>query len=199
MGPDPGLQLDCALTAATYSTRTRLPSRFGEEAGLEAIKFVHDLVYKYRVAPTNQEMADLGNHFTMFTSGAIALYSERLIPLRPSANERNFNWHAQSAAGERAQPASVIHAGALWRCSIPFAHPDAAWEFIKHSTTTEVGEQSTAVWNLPSTWRGAANWAKLSDYPEAAEVFVQARWKSAIAYPYSYFTNEWVAAVSGMS
>ena len=35
--------------------------KFGEEAGLDAIKFVHDLVYKYRVAPTNQEVTDLGN------------------------------------------------------------------------------------------------------------------------------------------
>ena len=165
--------------------------RFGEEAGLEAIKFVHDLVYKYRVAPTNQEMADLGNHFTMFTSGALALYpSGSFLFGRPQMAE--FRWHAQ-VLPVSAQPASVIHAGAMAVLS-PIAHPDAAWEFIKHSTTTEAGEQSTAVWNLPSTWRGAANWAKLSDYPEAAEVFVRSM-EIGHPYPYSYFTNEWVAAV----
>ncbi len=165
--------------------------KFGEEAGLDAIKFVHDLVYKYRVAPTNQEMTDLGNHFTMFTSGAIALYpSGSFLFGRPQMRE--FNWHAQMLPAS-VRPASVIHAGALAVLN-PIAHPDAAWEFIKHSTTSEVGEQSTAVWNLPATWRGAANWAELSDYPEAAKVFVQAM-EIGYAYPYSYFTNEWVAAV----
>ena len=73
--------------------------RFGEEAGLDAIKFVHDLVYKYRVAPTNQEMADLGQSLHDVYFRCDSSLSERLIPLRPSANG-GISLARASAAGE---------------------------------------------------------------------------------------------------
>ena len=165
--------------------------RFGEAPGLDAIKWVHDLVYKYRVAPTNEEASAMGGAFQMFTTGALALMpSGSFLFGRPQMAE--FRWHAQ-VLPVSVQSASVIHAGAMAVLN-PIDHPDEAWEFIKHSTTSEAGEQSTAVWNLPATWRGAANWARLSDYPEPAKIFVDSM-EIGYPYPYSFFTNEWVAAV----
>lgn len=164
--------------------------RFGEPPGLEALKWVHDLVYKYRVAPTYEETSALGGAFTMFSTGSLALMpSGSFLFGRPQMAE--FRWHAQLLPVS-VRPASVIHAGAMAVLN-PIEHPDEAWEFIKHSTTSEVGEQSTAVWNLPATWRGAANWARLSDYPEPAKIFVDSM-EIGYPYPYSFSTIEWIVA-----
>ena len=165
---------------------------FGEAAGLDALKFIHDLVNRHGVAPSGQAASDAGGKRNMFHNGLISFRASGpwefgfLTPLE------NFNWGVQ-VLPMSARQANVVH-GSSFSAGDSVETPDHSWEFIKYATTSDTGENSTAEFTMPASFKGSQNWAANSTHPEEAQIFLKSiEW--GFDYPQSYSTLEWNSAI----
>ncbi len=165
---------------------------FGDAAGLGALNFIHDLIHRHGVAPDRQAASDAGGKRDMFHNGLLSFRASGpwefgfLTPLE------GFNWGVQALPMGTRQ-ANVVHGSSL-SVGDSVATPDHSWTFIKYATTSDTGENSTAQYTMPASWKGSRNWAANSSHSEEANIFLQSMdW--GYDYPQSYSTLEWNSAI----
>ena len=165
---------------------------FGQPAGLDAFKFMHDLIHRHGVAPTRPEASDAGGKRDMFHNGLITFRASgpwefgRLAPLE------HINWGVQYLPMS-ARQANVVH-GSSYSVGDGVKTPDHSWSYIKFATTSDTGENSTAQSTMPASWKGSRNWTANNEFPELAQKFLDSMdW--GYDYPQSYSTLEWNSAI----
>ena len=165
---------------------------FGQPAGLDAFKFMHDLINRHGVAPTRAEASDAGGKRNMFHNGLISFRASGPWEFGHLAPLEHINWGVQ-ALPMNVRQANVVH-GSSYSVGDSVKTPDHSWSYIKFATTSDTGENSTAQSTMPGSWKGSLNWAANNDHPEEAQVFLQSvDW--GFDYPQSYSTLEWNSAI----
>ncbi|HIQ06199.1 MAG TPA: sugar ABC transporter substrate-binding protein [Anaerolineae bacterium] len=114
-----------------------------EPASVEALQFITDLMFKYKVAPSKKELGELSAK-EMFASGRAAMKVSggwRVIAFR---DIKDFEWDIapipkSPRTGQRATVVDTVS----WSIAKGTKYPDAAWELLKFFAG-EAGQVRTA-------------------------------------------------------
>ncbi|MDE2932158.1 MAG: sugar ABC transporter substrate-binding protein [Chloroflexota bacterium] len=165
---------------------------FGQPEGLEAFNFMHSLIHQHGVAPTRPEASDAGGKRNMFHNGLLTFRASGPWEFGHLAPLDHINWGVQYLP-RNVRQANVVH-GSSFAAGDQGKTPDQSWEFIKYATTSDTGENSTAEFTMPGSWKGSRNWTANNDFPELAQKFLDSMdW--GFDYPQSYSTLEWNSAI----
>lgn len=108
------------------------PTRFllGEPKAVEALQFIGDLINKYKVAPSFQEMAQIGDSTQLFAGGQAAMVMTNAARL-PTFAKANFQWSvAPLPAGPTGLRANSL-GGAGYVMNANSKNKAAAWTFLQ--------------------------------------------------------------------
>ena len=165
---------------------------FGHPEGLEAFNFMHGLIHQHGVAPTRPEASDAGGKRNMFHNGLLTFRASGPWEFGHLAPLDHINWGVQYLP-RNVRQANVVH-GSSFAAGDQVQTPDQSWAFIKYATTSDTGENSTAEFTMPGSWKGSRNWTANNEFPELAQKFLDSMdW--GFDYPQSYSTLEWNSAI----
>ncbi len=115
--------------------------RGNETQAVEALQFLHDLIYEYKAAPTPAQQDEFGGSGVgMFEEGHAAMYFLNTFEF-PSLYKFEDEWDiVPLPRGPSGRSATTIYGDrlAVWRHS---RNPDHAWEYIK-LLNSEVGQEA---------------------------------------------------------
>lgn len=135
----------------------------GEARGVEALQFMQDLMYKFRVAPTPREEMAAGGAATMFISQGIV--GMRIDPVSGLAAHRaaTFQWDlAVNPMGPAGKGKRVTTGGGqAWLIPSASKNQEEAWAFLKHATTVESMKELSGTWYPPR--KSALEWLLAQD------------------------------------
>ncbi|HEV2125815.1 MAG TPA: extracellular solute-binding protein [Chloroflexota bacterium] len=120
----------------------------GEARAMEALQFMQDLMYKFRVAPTPAEETAAGGAMAMFASQGIV--GMRINPVSNIAPHRRatFQWDlAVNPMGGVGKGKRVTTGGGqAWLIIGPSKNQEEAWALVKHVTTLEAVKEMAPIW-----------------------------------------------------
>jgi multiple sugar transport system substrate-binding protein len=120
----------------------------GEARALEALQFMQDLMYKYRVAPTPKDEMAGGGAMTMFVNtGNVAM---RINPVSgiDAHRKATFQWdHAVNPQGKGKR--ATTGGGQGWLIVAATKSPDEAWAFLQHAVSPESMKAMATAWYPP--------------------------------------------------
>jgi len=122
-----------------------------EPRTVEALQFMQDLIYKYRVAPTpKEETAAAATQQAMFLNGNVGM---RIAPVSELAATRaaTFQWDlAVNAMGPAGRGKRVTTGGGqAWLIPSASKNQEEAWAFLKHATTPDAMKEMSGTWYPP--------------------------------------------------
>ena len=122
-----------------------------EPRAVEALQFMQDLMYKYRVAPTPaQEMAAGGAGPMFINQGIVGM---RIDPVSGLANHRTaqFQWDlAVNPKGNGSAGTRVTTGGGQgWLITSASKNHEEAWTFLKHAVSSESMKEMSGTWYPP--------------------------------------------------
>ena len=109
---------------------------FNSPAAVEAIQFYNDLVYKYHVAPSPEDYANLGTNSPdpLFAQGLVAMSTTGFWGIG-GLKDATFNWDI-APLFQNKQRATVVF-GNGFGISKDCKNPEAAWKVIEFLTSVE--------------------------------------------------------------
>lgn len=119
-------------------------SAMTDEASVQALQFVQDLMYTHQVAPRPDLESELGG-FDLFASGKVGMMINNPSAVNRYRTIETFRWNVATiplGAGERRGTGG---GGTGWAAGAATKSPDMAWELIKHITTPEAELDEVAV------------------------------------------------------
>jgi multiple sugar transport system substrate-binding protein len=125
-----------AANGGWYLNAERNQLAMAEPATVEALQFLHDLIFMHRVSPTLEQAQQAGGLYSLFESGRLAMYTAgpaELVQHRPLPFEWDVAVHPVGR-GLRATTGS----GAAWALALSGIQRDAAWELCKFITSRNV-------------------------------------------------------------
>ncbi|OUC06809.1 hypothetical protein RY27_18720 [Litorilinea aerophila] len=116
-----GVATDCALT---------------DEASVEALQFLQDLMYKYEVAPRPDLESELGG-FDLFATGRVGIMLTNPSAVNLFRTIETFRWDVATLPLGKAERRGTGGGGTGWAGAAATKHPDVVWEFLKHISSPE--------------------------------------------------------------
>ncbi len=122
-----------------------------EARAVEALQFMQDLMYKFRVAPTpREEMAAGGPNPLFINQGIVGM---RIDPVSTLSNHRaaTFQWDlavnpkGNGSAGKRV----TTGGGQAWLIPAASKNQEEAWAFMKHAVSPESVKEMSGTWYPP--------------------------------------------------
>lgn len=126
---DQGVATDCALT---------------DEASVEALQFVQDLMYEHQVAPTPDMESELGG-FDLFASGRVAMMVNNPSAVNRYRTIEAFQWDVATLPIGKADRRGTGGGGTGWAAAAATAAPDWAWKFVAYISTAQAELDEVAV------------------------------------------------------
>jgi multiple sugar transport system substrate-binding protein len=122
-----------------------------EARAVEALQFMQDLMYKYRVAPTPKEEMALGGPNPLFINqGIVAM---RIDPVSTLLNHRaaTFQWDlAVNPKGNGSTGKRVTTGGGqAWLIPAASKNQEEAWAFMKHAISPDSMKEMSGTWYPP--------------------------------------------------
>jgi ABC-type glycerol-3-phosphate transport system substrate-binding protein len=102
----------------------------GDAPAVEALQFRADLIHKYHVAPTGQELAALGGLRPLFLGGNVLLYYNPINNVAANRREATFDWSLAPLPRGKGQPATY-GGGVGWFLAAESRARDETWELAK--------------------------------------------------------------------
>ncbi len=141
---------------------------------VEAITFLHDLIYKHHVSPTVTQSEEMGAD-ELFVNGNLAMIMSTRFQIARYRTIRAFKWDVAEPPYKK-QRATILAVGG--NCvSSHSKHKKLAWEFAKFLASEEAQIEMCKLQNLVPTLKKVAN----SEHfitpkipPEHDEVFIKA-------------------------
>ncbi|MCB0195564.1 MAG: sugar ABC transporter substrate-binding protein [Anaerolineae bacterium] len=155
---------------------------------IEALQFMHDLLYVHKVAP---EPIGFGDLFNLFQTGDVAMFGAGRWPLTTLVPAGFEAFNIQYWPGNPQRKTEFGIAGfPILQVS---EHPEAAWKLVKHLTRVDVqekmiGTEDSLPSNIPARRSVAAQMENFP--PENAEVFYSALDDNAELVPAPVRFNE---------
>lgn len=131
---------------------------------VDALQFMYDLIYTYKVAPSPTGYGDLYN---LFQNGSVAMFGAGRWPLTAFIPAEYTDFDVQVWPGNPDQKVEFgIDGFPILNTS---QNPDAAWEFLKFMTTSEiqnrlVGSVDSPLSNIPAR---ASSADMMAEFPPA--------------------------------
>lgn len=127
---------------------------------VEALQFMHDMMYKYKVSPTGAEQLEFG-YSDMFISGQTAMITDGSWNVNKYAEALGADFQIAELP-QHVSRGATTH-GLAYVIAANSSNTDAAWEFVKFAATKEA-QEVTAKSAIPA-YEGAADvWKTL--YPD---------------------------------
>ncbi|MEZ4870094.1 MAG: sugar ABC transporter substrate-binding protein [Caldilineaceae bacterium] len=118
---DRGVATDCALT---------------DEASVEALQFLQDLMYTYEVAPQPDLESELGG-FELFASGKVGIMLTNPSAVNRFRTIESFKWDVGTLPIGKADRRGTGGGGTGWAAAAATKHPDVAWKFLAHISSAQ--------------------------------------------------------------
>jgi multiple sugar transport system substrate-binding protein len=119
-----------------------------EAKAVEALQFMQDLIYKYRVAPTPKEETAAGGPNPMFIQQGIV--GMHIDPVSTLLNHRaaQFQWDlAVNPKGNGSTGKRVTTGGGqAWLIPAASKNQEEAWAFLKHAVTPDSMKEMSGTW-----------------------------------------------------
>jgi ABC-type glycerol-3-phosphate transport system substrate-binding protein len=115
---------------------------FSGEAGVRLLQWLQDLVYKYKVMPVGATIWTADTVFDMTKAGTVAMSSQgthRVGAARAAKGIGNNLKTAPHPSGKASKPNPAMAAGQTFTMSKDAKDREAAWLFIEHMITPEMG------------------------------------------------------------
>lgn len=119
-------------------------SAMTDEASVQALQFVQDLMYTHQVAPRPDLESELGG-FDLFASGRVGMMINNPSQVSRYRTIESFRWNVATIPIGATDRRGTGGGGTGWASGASTAIPDLAWEFIKHITTPEAELDEVAV------------------------------------------------------
>jgi multiple sugar transport system substrate-binding protein len=119
-------------------------SALTDEAAVQAMQFVQDLMYVHGVAPRPDLESELGG-FELFASGRVGMMVNNPSAVNRYRTIETFRWNVATLPLGATDRRGTGGGGTGWAAGASTAVPDLAWEFIKHITTPEAELDEVAV------------------------------------------------------
>ena len=127
---------------------------------VEAIQFLHDLMYEYKVSPTGAEQLEFG-YSDMFISGQTAMITDGSWNVGKYEEAMGADFQIAELPQHTTQGATTH--GLAYVIASNSSNIEAAWEFVKFASTKEA-QEATAAGAIPAYEGAAEVWKEM--YPD---------------------------------
>ena len=144
------------ITNGTYTLNDSwTESNLNDPKGIEAMNFVHDLVYVYKVSPT-PELADAAGAdiYQLFAAGRIAMTGAGMWPVAGYGQNKFTDFSV--APWPRNKASGTVFGVAGMGITKASKNPDVAWELIKEYASKESGTAQAVLGTAIPTRRSVA-------------------------------------------
>jgi multiple sugar transport system substrate-binding protein len=152
-------------------------SAMTDEASVEALQFVQDLMHTHKVAPTPDMESELGG-FELFASGIVAMMINNPSAVNRYRTIEAFQWDVATIPIGKAERRGTGGGGTGWAAAAATKAPDWAWKFVAYISSPEAELAEVAVGaTTPSRISVVTSEAFLSPDkpPKNAAAFAQAQ------------------------
>ncbi len=117
----------------------------GEPKAVEALQFMQDLIYKYRVAATPKEETDGGGAQKLFVQDAkVGMY---LMPMAATVQHRRATFAWDVAVNPQGKGKRITTGGGqAWHIVSTTKNPEEAWAALQHVASAETSKEMATVW-----------------------------------------------------
>jgi multiple sugar transport system substrate-binding protein len=119
-------------------------SAMADEATVEALQFLQDLMYKHEVSPRPDLESELGG-VELFSTGRVAVMLNNPSAVNQFRAIEAFEWDVATLPIGKAERRGTGGGGTGWASGAATKSPDAAWEFLKYITTAQAQLDEVAV------------------------------------------------------
>ncbi len=128
----------------------------GQAPAIDALQFRADLIYKYRVAPTADELKAQGGLRSLFVGGNLLLYYSPIQQIAVNRQEVKFDWSV-TALPRGKGPAATYGGGVGWFIAADSRVRDETWELAKVLASKESVRLEAQRGEAPPSRRSVAN------------------------------------------
>ncbi len=111
-------------------------SAMADEATVEALQFLQDLMYKHEVSPRPDLESELGG-VELFSTGRVAVMLNNPSAVNQFRAIETFRWDVATLPIGKAARRGTGGGGTGWATGAATKHPQEAWEFLKYITTAQ--------------------------------------------------------------
>ena len=126
---DKGVATDCALT---------------DEASVEALQFVQDLMHKHKVAPTPDAESELGG-FQLFATGRVGMMINNPSAVNQFRTIESFKWDVATLPIGKGERRGTGGGGTGWAGAAGTKSADIVWKFIGYISSAQAELDEVAV------------------------------------------------------
>ncbi|MGD1821818.1 MAG: ABC transporter substrate-binding protein [Pleomorphochaeta sp.] len=171
----------------------RKSSGFDNPNSIDAIQFLIDLIYKYEVSPTGQQMVELNSPYDVFTSGNAAMTSigSWYVPVINDSLGDQVDFAPLPKSPNTNERKTIIH-GLGWAGYANTKYPEATWKLINYLISPEFNDSlAQSAITIPAYEGKAQAWVDAVPYYNLS-VYIDAQSYSH-PYPVSQKTSEWMS------
>ncbi|RIK37107.1 MAG: hypothetical protein DCC55_25300 [Chloroflexi bacterium] len=111
-------------------------SAMTDEASVEALQFVQDLMHVHKVAPTPDLESEMGG-FELFASGRVAMMVNNPSAVNRYRTIEAFRWDVATLPIGKAERRGTGGGGTGWAAAAATSAPEWAWKFIAHISSAQ--------------------------------------------------------------
>ncbi len=126
---DRGVATECALT---------------DEASVEALQFLQDLMFKHEVAPRPDLESELGG-FELFASGKVGIMLNNPSAVTRYRTIESFKWDVSALPIGKAERRGTGGGGTGWAAAAATKAPDVAWQFLAYISSEQAELDEVAI------------------------------------------------------
>jgi multiple sugar transport system substrate-binding protein len=115
-----------------------------DEASVEALQFIQDLMHTHEVAPTPDAESELGG-FDLFASGRVAMMVNNPSAVNRYRTIEAFRWDVATIPLGKAERRGTGGGGTGWAAAATTGAPDWAWKFVAYISSPEAELDEVAV------------------------------------------------------
>ena len=115
-----------------------------DEATVEALQFLQDLMYKHEVSPRPDLESELGG-VELFSTGRVAVMLNNPSAVNQFRAIEAFKWDVATLPIGKAERRGTGGGGTGWASGAATKIPDEAWGFLKHITSAQAQLDEVAV------------------------------------------------------
>lgn len=148
-----------------------------QDAAVEALQFIQDLMHKYAVAPRPDLESELGG-FDLFATGKVGMMINNPSSVNQYRTITAFKWDVAALPIGKGARRGTGGGGSGWAAGAATKSPDQAWEFIKYISSPEAELDEVAVGATTPSRTSIATSDKFLDPskpPKNAKGFAQAQ------------------------
>jgi multiple sugar transport system substrate-binding protein len=137
-----------------------------QQPAVEALQFLADLINRYRVAPSSDQLKAQGGRAGLFQAGNLFLYHSPVNNVAQNRRSVSFDWSLTAIPRGKAKASASSGGGVGWFLSSDSKVKDETWELMKVLASKELVRLEAERGEAPPSRRSVANEPSFIDPPE---------------------------------